>query len=304
MMPFNKHNLTFCLLLVSLTAWAAFEYSDYLSALCTRESGCNPRSQNQAGFLGNYQMGEAALADAGYYTRDNTPGINDWRGTWSGKNGINSQADFFASPEKQAQAINDYNAVQWRYIQADGSDRYLGQTINGILITESGLLAGAHLVGHAGLHKFLASNGQIVPHDGNKVAVTNYIAKFSGYNIAPVTGNVTVAGLGHSNTRTGHTGADSNQLNYINPNGVSTAGFEGNSIDPLLAFAAGAGLSYSELNNTIQRVISMLLFLWSAYVAWGQFRLWSEGTLSLYVMQSNILKAAALMMFLQYIVLS
>jgi len=41
-----------------------------------------------------YQMGEAALIDAGYYKADGTK-TNDWTGQWTGKNGIYSKQDFF-----------------------------------------------------------------------------------------------------------------------------------------------------------------------------------------------------------------
>lgn len=295
----------FGLLLLGASAivLAAYEYNDYLAALCTRESGCNPGSENKSGYLGNYQMGEAALIDAGYYTKDNTPDINDWRGAWTGKNGINSKEDFFASAAKQTQAIDDYNIKQWDTIKADGSDQFLGQTINGILITESGLLAGAHLVGHAGLHQFLASNGQVVPHDGNKVAVIRYIDKFSGYNIAPISGHVTTGGNGNTGGNTGDAGADGSQLNYISATGNATGGLEGASVTPRDAFKSGSGLGFNDVNLAIQLIFSTLLLLWTAYVSWGQFRLWSEGSTSLMVMQTNIVKAIVILMFLLFMVL-
>ncbi len=305
-MNYRKRSIGFIFLVVSAAAFAAYEYKDYLAALCTRESGCNPSSQNQSGYLGNYQMGEAALIDAGYYNKDNTPDTNDWKGSWTGKNGINSKADFFASAEKQAQAINDYNDKQWSYIKADGSDQYLGQTINGILITESGLLAGAHLVGHGGLHKFLASNGQVVPQDGNKIAVTHYIGKFSGYNIAQISGNVTTGGNtgGNAVVNTADAGANPDHLNYISDTGHSTGGFEGTAVAPSVAFKSGSGLSFDDVNLAIQSIIAMILLLWTAYVSWGQFRLWSEGLISIMIMQSNIIKATTIMMFLLFIVLT
>lgn len=313
-MSFRIRSIAAILLAVSAAVWAAAEYSDYLAALCTRESGCNPNSINNSGYIGNYQIGEAALIDAGYYIKDGTTN-NDWRGSWTGKNGINSLSDFYASPVKQAQAINDYNAKQWAYIVADGSDQYLGQTINGILMTESGLLAGAHLVGHGGLHRFLASGGTDIPKDGNKVAITSYISKFSGFNIAQISGNVTAAGNTGGSINTGNAGADINQLNLDNAiitggtgtttNGTGTVpSITGISIAPSVAFQSGAGLSYGDLNLAIQSIIATILLLWVSYVSWGQFKLWSEGAIPLYVMQSNMVKATTLMMFLLFIALT
>ena len=73
----RRRRLIFLGLFVATAVWAASEYSDYLAALSARESGSNPGSVNQYGFLGSYQMGEAALIDAGYYQKDKTPGTND-----------------------------------------------------------------------------------------------------------------------------------------------------------------------------------------------------------------------------------
>ena len=49
------------LLAASLTAWAAFEYNDYLSALCTRESGCSPGIKNGSGYIGSVPDGGSRL---------------------------------------------------------------------------------------------------------------------------------------------------------------------------------------------------------------------------------------------------
>jgi hypothetical protein len=44
------------------------------------------------------------------------------------------------------------------------------------------MLAGAHLVGHAAVKRFLDSGGAIVERDGNGVPVTDYMRKFAGYD--------------------------------------------------------------------------------------------------------------------------
>lgn len=298
-MTHTRRSLGLVLLVFSALVFAAYQYSDYLQALCTRESGCNPSIQNNYGFMGSYQMGESALIDAGYYRRDATPTSNDWQGSWTGKNGINSTADFLASPAKQTQAINDYNAVQWSLITHKGLLPFVGQTINGIVLTESGLLAGAHLVGAGGLSKFLHSGGQIVPKDANQVAVTQYISKFSGYDIAPVSGHVTTGGgTGAGSATTGNSRIDAG--GSYDPYRLANS----TPIDPIAAFQSGSGVSLGEVNQTIQAMIALILLLWAAYVSWGQFRLWSEGAIPLMVMQSNIVKAAVLMTFLLFIVLT
>lgn len=283
-------------LFISGVVWAASEYSDYLAALSARESSNNPGSVNRYGFLGSYQMGESALIDAGYYQKDHTPNTNDWTGTWTGKNGIHSKADFLANAAGQTQAINDYNSKQWGFIRNLGLDRYLGQTVAGIVMTESGLLAGAHLVGVGGLKTFLTSNGVQVPRDANNTAITQYITAFNGYNLAAITGNVTAGGSAGSVSTGGNGSAG------VQPSGTAAG-------KPLItssaAFTSGAGgVSYQTLKTAIQSIIATLLFLWTAFVVWGQFKLWGENSISIMVMQSNIIRATAVMMLLLFVFMS
>ena len=64
---------------------------------------------------------------------------------------IKTLADFKASPVAQnaAQAANEADTTH--FIQANGLDKYVGQNINGTPITQSGMLAVAHLGGNGGL---------------------------------------------------------------------------------------------------------------------------------------------------------
>ena len=96
-------------------------------------------------------MGEEALIDSGYYKRDGriSNSFND--GYWTGKDAIRSKQDFLRSSQAQENAIRDYMKIQWGYIIFHNLDRYVGQSVNGILITTSGLLAGCHLGGHGNL---------------------------------------------------------------------------------------------------------------------------------------------------------
>ncbi|MGY6275090.1 TIGR03758 family integrating conjugative element protein [Methylomonas sp. MgM2] len=269
-------------ILLSTLVWAASEYSDYLAALSAKESGNNPTSVNSYGFLGSYQMGESALIDAGYYQQDSTPNVNDWQGVWTGKDGIYSKADFLANAAGQTQAISDYNSRQWRSIQTLGLDSYVGQTIGGILMTESGLLAGAHLVGVGGLQSFLKSNGTVVPSDANHTAITQYIAAFNGFNIAAITGNTTSGGNGVSGIQNPHAGQPQTS--------------------PSTALASGAGgISFQNIKTAIQSIIAILLFLWMAFVTWGQFKLWGDNGISMMGMQTNIFRASAVMLLLMFI---
>jgi hypothetical protein len=61
--------------------------------------------------------------------------------------------------------------------------KFNGRVINGIEITESGLLAASHLVGAESVKKYLESNGKLITLDGNKVSIEQYINKFNGYRL-------------------------------------------------------------------------------------------------------------------------
>jgi len=64
-----------------------------------------------------------------------------------------------------------------------GYQHYLGQTINGVEITKSGLLAASHLVGNKSVRKFLKSNGEKDVADGNDMKCSDYMRIFSGYEL-------------------------------------------------------------------------------------------------------------------------
>lgn len=162
-------------------------YEDFLRALGYRESGGRYNIENSYGYLGKYQMGEGALKDAGYYRGDPTR-RNDWIGRWTGKDGVWSKEDFLNNPRAQENAIREFHRKMWSYIRALGLERYIGKRVRGILITESGLLGGAHLLGAGNVKKFLSSGGGRVPRDGYGTPITEYIQKFGGYDISEITG--------------------------------------------------------------------------------------------------------------------
>jgi len=155
-------------------------YEEFLKAIAAKESQGQYDKVSKAGYLGAYQMGEQALIEAGYYKRDDTS-ANDWKGQWTGKNNIKSKEEFLKSKEAQDAAIKELMKAQWKYITAYQLDSYDGQTLEGVKITVSGLLAGAHLVGARALKSFFDSKGRIIPKDGNNVPVTEYMTKFGGY---------------------------------------------------------------------------------------------------------------------------
>ena len=59
--------------------------------------------------------------------------------------------------------------------------QFNGKTVHGVLVTESGLLAAAHLGGQGSVKKWFRSGR--VRKDGNGVRITTYMRKFGGYTL-------------------------------------------------------------------------------------------------------------------------
>jgi len=117
----------------------------YFDAIGRRESGNDYKNdKNPYGYLGKYQMGKSALTDAGYY----------FAGKYTGKDGVYTDKDFLNNPQAQENAMRIYKQKQWGYIKGFAPE-YSGKYINGIHITYSGMLAAAHLNGHAKLREYL-----------------------------------------------------------------------------------------------------------------------------------------------------
>lgn len=157
-------------------------FAKFKQALRQRESTDDYQEINHLGYAGAYQFGELALIDLGYYTRDGT-GANDWNpANFTGKDGINSIQDFLNNPGVQDAAADAWFKLLWRYIRNRDLEFYNKQTLNGVELSITGMIGGAHLVGVGGLETFLDSGGTIVPSDGNGTPITEYLNLFRNYN--------------------------------------------------------------------------------------------------------------------------
>lgn len=158
---------------------------DFFDALGKRESGGNYKAFNKYGYAGKYQMGEAALIDAGYYKKRGNYN-NDWSGIFLGRDNVYSINDFLNNPKAQENAQIAYKRRQWLYLKAVGADKFVGKFINGYTITPSGLLAGAHLKGAGGVIEYLKSGGKNNPKDAFGTSVESYIKNFGGYDVSSI----------------------------------------------------------------------------------------------------------------------
>lgn len=151
--------------------------------LIYRESGGDPSIVNSAGFAGLYQFGAPRLADLGVYTPAKNENLRDWEGTWDGTFNIpgfpnvKTLGDFLATPEAQHEAFKLHEAKMDQEIADNGFDKYVGQTVNGVLITTQGLHNMLHLGGVGGTRKAL--KGETVT-DSNGTSVLDYAKMGSG----------------------------------------------------------------------------------------------------------------------------
>lgn len=142
------------------------------------------RIKNDKGYIGLFQYGTAALIDIGYKTK---------AGVWTGKNGAVSEEAFRSSREIQIAAINLSIDLWCKRLRVWGFNEYYGKIVKGIEITESGCIAGCHLVGSGGLASFLDMPGNHKINrktgkrhrefDGNQTHISEYIKLFANYDL-------------------------------------------------------------------------------------------------------------------------
>ncbi len=268
-------------------ACAQCSHTDFLHDLSMRESRLDPSARNPFGYVGLFQMGEAALQDAGYYRGDATR-ANDWSGTWTGLGGITSLADFHARPDVQVQAIVAYHNRLVSQIRRSWLDRSIGATVAGVPITLSGLVAGAHLVGIANLQAFVNSSGATVPRDGNNVPITRYIADLGGCDLgamAPTFATVAAAtggaGVGIAPTAPPAFGVPAA------PPPLAT--------DPSAAFETASGQRLTDVRNAIAAIVATLLTLWLAWTTQASLFAWSRKRMSLFAMKADIVRGCVVL---------
>jgi len=131
----------------------------FLNDIGHRESGNRYDITNTWGYMGRYQFGKSTLKGLGFdVTRE----------------------EFLNNPQLQEEAmmalLNHNKKKLQPYI-----DIYDGKTINGMYISESGILAAAHLGGQGSVKRYFR-NGKVFK-DANGTKITSYMKQFSGYDI-------------------------------------------------------------------------------------------------------------------------
>ena len=113
--------------------------------------------------MGKYQFGAETLRTIGIY--DSLTFLNDPR-----------------LQEKAFVALLSKNKWELK----DEIEKYEGQIVGGVRVTESGLLAAAHLGGVGSVKRFLRSNGSRKCRDVNGTSVKSYMREFGGYETSGI----------------------------------------------------------------------------------------------------------------------
>ena len=135
-------------------------HDKFLDDIGFRESSNNYKAVNQFGYLGKYQFGRKTL---------NAIGFKDI-----------SNYEFLSDPTIQELAMNELLERNRRTLRRE-IEKYEGRVINGIYITESGILAAAHLGGAGNVKKFFRRGYEF--EDGNGTKMTSYMVRFADYDL-------------------------------------------------------------------------------------------------------------------------
>jgi hypothetical protein len=131
----------------------------FLNAVGHRESSNRYTVVNKWGYMGKYQFGKRTLKNLGYNV---------------------SRKEFLNSPHLQEMAMLDLLSHNKKILQSY-INTHEGEIIHGTKITESGILAAAHLAGSGNVRRYFKKGKQF--KDGNGTKLTSYLTQFSGYKL-------------------------------------------------------------------------------------------------------------------------
>lgn len=135
------------------------DHSAFLNKIGHVESGNRYSIVNRWGYMGKYQFGEETLKALDIDA---------------------SKREFLASPTLQEEAMSkllkENKKNLKRFIK-----KYDGKVLHGVLVTESGILAAAHLGGAGNVRNWFRHGEDF--KDGNGTPITRYMKIFSGYSL-------------------------------------------------------------------------------------------------------------------------
>jgi hypothetical protein len=135
----------------------------FREALAFKESRGDYFITNSLGYLGKYQFGIGTLELMG----------------------VHNASSFLKNPELQ-ERVFEINLARNKWILRREIPRFVGKKINGVEVTESGILAAAHLAGAGNVKKYLRSNGASNVADAYGTDITKYLKRFKGYDTSSI----------------------------------------------------------------------------------------------------------------------
>lgn len=138
-------------------------YVGFKEALAFKESSGDYFTTNSLGYLGKYQFGIGTLQLMG----------------------VDDATLFLNNPELQEKVFQT-NIARNKWILRRDIKRFEGKWIKGTRVTESGMLAAAHLAGAGNVKKYLRSYGRYDVKDSYGTNMAKYIRKFSGYDVSDI----------------------------------------------------------------------------------------------------------------------
>ena len=141
------------------------DFVGFKEALAFKESQGKYSRVNTLGYLGKYQFGKSTLKELHVNPKNFL------------KDPLLQEKTFIANLEKN------------KYILRKEIKKFNGKWIGGIKITESGILAAAHLGGAGAVQQFLWSYGKNTMTDAYGTNIRHYLKKFSGYDLSNIVPN-------------------------------------------------------------------------------------------------------------------
>jgi len=129
------------------------------------ESGSNYKKVNRFGYLGKYQFGKGTLK----------------------MYGVRNLSEYRLNPELQEKVFL-MNVMRNKWILRREISWYSNRHLNGTYISESGIIAAAHLSGPGNVKKFLRShcNPDLDKRDANGTSISDYLNIFKDYDLEKI----------------------------------------------------------------------------------------------------------------------
>lgn len=129
------------------------------------ESGSDYYKVNRFGYLGKYQFGEGTLK----------------------MYGVRNLSEYRNNPALQEKVFL-MNVMRNKWILRREISWYSSRYLNGTYITESGIIAAAHLSGPGNVKKYLRSHcdPDLDKKDANGTSISNYLKIFKNYNLEDI----------------------------------------------------------------------------------------------------------------------